>query len=292
MLLRAQNITKRFPGVVALKDVSFDLREGEIHALCGENGAGKSTLIKLLSGIHPHGSYEGRFEVNGVEARFETIKDAEKAGLAVIYQELALVEEMTVAENIFLGREPRRWGAFIDWPRMHREAQALLDRFKVDLDPAAPVRTLGVGQKQLVEIVKALAKDSKILILDEPTAALAEHEVLILLDILRDLRKRGIASIYISHKLDEVFNIADRITVLRDGTTVCTQQAADTSKNEVIRHMVGREIGDLFPRRTSQPGEVILRVDSLAVADAESGTAKLHDISFELRAGEVLGIGG
>ena len=292
MLLRADHITKRFPGVTALKDVSFDLREGEIHALCGENGAGKSTLIKLLSGIHPHGSYEGRFEVNGVEARFETIKDAEKTGLAVIYQELALVEEMTVAENIFLGREPRRWGAFIDWPRMYREAQALLDRFKVDLDPAAPVRTLGVGQKQLVEIIKALAKDSKILILDEPTAALAEHEVLILLDILRDLRKRGIASIYISHKLDEVFSIADRITVLRDGTTVCTQQAADTSKNEVIRHMVGREIGDLFPRRSFQPGDIILQVDSLAVADAESGITKLHDIQFELRAGEVLGIGG
>ncbi len=292
MILHADSITKRFPGVTALKDVSFDLREGEIHALCGENGAGKSTLIKLLSGIHPHGSYEGRFEVNDVEARFETIKDAEKAGLAVIYQELALVEEMTVAENIFLGREPRRWGAFIDWPRMHREAQALLDRFKVDLDPAAPVRTLGVGQKQLVEIVKALAKDSKILILDEPTAALAEHEVLILLDILRDLRKRGIASIYISHKLDEVFSIADRITVLRDGTTVCTQQASDTNKNEVIRHMVGRELGDLFPRRTSEPGEVILCVDSLAVADTETGATKLHDISFELRAGEVLGIGG
>jgi D-xylose transport system ATP-binding protein len=292
MILRADHITKRFPGVTALKDVSFDLREGEIHALCGENGAGKSTLIKLLSGIHPHGSYEGRFEVNGVEACFETIKDAEKAGLAVIYQELALVEEMTVAENIFLGREPRRWGAFIDWPRMYREAQALLDRFKVGLDPAAPVRTLGVGQKQLVEIIKALAKDSKILILDEPTAALAEHEVLILLDILRDLRKRGIASIYISHKLDEVFSIADRVTVLRDGTTVCTQPAADTSKNEVIRHMVGREIGDLFPRRSSQPGDIILQVDSLAVADTESGITKLHDIQFELRAGEVLGIGG
>lgn len=292
MILRAQNITKRFPGVVALKDVSFDLREGEIHALCGENGAGKSTLIKLLSGIHPHGCYEGVFEVNGREARFATIKDAENAGLAVIYQELALVEEMTVAENIFLGREPRRWSAFIDWPRMEREAQALLNRFKVSLDPAAPVRTLGVGQKQLVEIIKALAKDSKILILDEPTAALAEHEVLILLDILRDLRKRGIASIYISHKLDEVFGIADRITVLRDGTTVSTQNTAETNRAEVIRHMVGREISDLFPRRVTQPGDIILRVDSLAVRDAETDTAKLHDISFELRAGEVLGIGG
>lgn len=292
MILRAQNITKRFPGVIALKDVSFDLLEGEIHALCGENGAGKSTLIKLLSGIHPHGSYEGVFEVNGREAQFATIKDAENAGLAVIYQELALVEEMTVAENIFLGREPRRWGAFIDWPRMEREAQALLNRFKVSLDPAAPVRTLGVGQKQLVEIIKALAKDSKILILDEPTAALAEHEVLILLDILRDLRKRGIASIYISHKLDEVFGIADRITVLRDGTTVSTQGTAETNRTEVIRHMVGREISDLFPRRVTQPGDIILRVDSLAVRDSETDTAKLHDISFELRAGEVLGIGG
>jgi D-xylose transport system ATP-binding protein len=292
MILRAQNITKRFPGVTALKDVSFDLREGEIHALCGENGAGKSTLIKLLSGIHPHGSYEGSFDVNGEEAKFATIKDAEKAGLAVIYQELALVEEMTVAENIFLGREPLRWGGFIDWPRMYQETQALLNRFKVDLDPAAPVRTLGVGQKQLVEIIKALAKDSKILILDEPTAALAEHEVLILLDILRDLRQRGIASIYISHKLDEVFGIADRITVLRDGSTVGTSNAPDTSKAEVIRQMVGRELGDLFPRRTSQPGEVILRVDSLSVADAETGSTRLHDVSFELRAGEVLGIGG
>lgn len=292
MLLAAHNITKRFPGVTALKDVSFDLQEGEIHALCGENGAGKSTLIKLLSGIHPHGSYEGSFEVGGEEAKFATIKDAEKAGIAVIYQELALVEEMTVAENIFLGREPRRWGAFIDWPRMHREAQALLQRFKVDLDPAAPVRTLGVGQKQLVEIIKALAKNSKILILDEPTAALAEHEVLILLDILRDLRSRGIASVYISHKLDEVFGIADRITVLRDGSTVGTKNAADTSKAEVIRQMVGREIGDLFPRRSTQPGEVILRVDSLTAADAETGQTRLRDISFELRAGEVLGIGG
>lgn len=292
MILRARHITKRFPGVTALKDVSFDLQAGDIHALCGENGAGKSTLIKLLSGIHPHGSYEGSFEVNGAEARFETIKDAEKAGLAVIYQELALVEEMTVAENIFLGREPRRWGAFIDWPRIYREAQALIDRFKVGLDPATPVRTLGVGQKQLVEIIKALAKNSKILILDEPTAALAEHEVLILLDILRDLRRRGFACIYISHKLDEVFSIADRITVLRDGATVSTKPAAETNKSEVIRHMVGREIGDLFPRHTSHAGEIILQVENLSVKDEESGKTRLNNLSFELRAGEVLGIGG
>ncbi|HCN28144.1 MAG TPA: D-xylose ABC transporter ATP-binding protein, partial [Verrucomicrobiales bacterium] len=172
MILAARRLTKKFPGVTALKEVSFELRAGEIHALCGENGAGKSTLIKLLSGIHPHGSYEGSFEAGGVEARFAGIADAARAGIAVIYQELALVEEMTVAENIFLGCEPVRWGGFMDWPRMQREAAALLEKFKVALDPAARVADLGVGQKQLVEIVKALAKNSKILILDEPTAAL------------------------------------------------------------------------------------------------------------------------
>ncbi len=286
MVLEARSITQRFPGVVALNGVSFDLKEGEIHALCGENGAGKSTLIKLLSGIHLHGSYEGSFEVGGEEAKFHSIADSGKAGLAVIYQELALVEDMSVAENIFLGREPRRWGGFIDWPAMYREARALIDRFKVNLDLTADVRSLGVGQRQLVEILKALAKNSRILILDEPTAALAEHEVLILIDILRDLRQRGIACIYISHKLDEVFALADRITVLRDGASVFTKPAAETSKAEVIKHMVGREIADLFPRRASTPGDTMLEVSHLSVAGA------LHDISFTLRAGEVLGIGG
>ena len=292
MLLAARSITKKFPGVTALNEVSFDLREGEIHALCGENGAGKSTLIKLLSGIHPHGSYEGRFDANGEEARFSGIADAARAGIAVIYQELALVEEMTVAENIFLGCEPRRGGFFIDWPRIQKEARDLLQRFKVDLDPAARVSSLGVGQKQLVEIVKALAKNSRILILDEPTAALAEHEVRILLDILRDLRARGIGCIYISHKLEEVFSIADRITVLRDGSTVSTQNAAETSKTEIIRQMVGRELGDLFPRRATQPGETLLRVQNLSVAENDATTPRLHDINLELKAGEVLGIGG
>ena len=215
-----------------------------------------------------------------------------RAGIAVIYQELALVDEMTVAENIFLGREPKRWGGLIDWPKIYRDAEALLDRFQVSLDPAARVRDLGVGQKQLVEIVKALAKDSKILILDEPTAALAEHEVLVLLDILRDLRKRGIACIYISHKLDEIFAIADRITVLRDGSSVVDKSTTETTKSEIIRHMVGREIGDLFPRRATDPCDIVLSVRDLTVADGLTGDVRLRDISFELRAGEVLGIGG
>jgi D-xylose transport system ATP-binding protein len=292
--LSARNITKRFPGVVALSGVSFDLQPGEIHALCGENGAGKSTLIKLLSGIHAHGSYEGELEVNGEPVAFRNVNDAERAGIAVIYQELALVDGMTAAENIFLGREPRRHG-FIDWGRMHRDARALLERFKVAIDPAAPCDALGVGEKQLLEIVKALAKDSRILILDEPTAALAEHEVRVLLEILRDLRSRGIACIYISHKLDEVFFIADRITVLRDGATVMTKSAAETNKTEVIRYMVGRELGDLFPRRGGKsPLESgpVLSAEGLTVADRRTRQVRLHDVSFSVGKGEVLGIGG
>ena len=296
-LLAARGITKRFPGVTALREVSFDLRPGEIHALCGENGAGKSTLIKLLSGLHPHGSYEGELVAHGQPAHFRSIADAQRAGLAV-NQELALVEQMTVAENIFLGSEPCR-GPFIDWPRVHRDAGALLRRFQVAIDPASPVTHLGVGEKQLVEIVKALSKNSRILILDEPTAALAEHEVQILLAILRDLRAQGIACIYISHKLDEVFALADRITVLRDGATVFTSAAAETSKAEIIRHMVGREIGDLFPRRGSSNPQSAIRnpqsamsVDRLCVADPRTGQPRLSDISFTLAPGEVLGIGG
>ena len=297
VLLSAEKITKRFPGVVALREVSFDLRAGEIHALCGENGAGKSTLIKLLSGIHPHGSYEGELLVGEKTACFRSIADAERAGLAVIYQELALVDGMTVAENIFLGAEPQR-GPFVDWHRMRRETRELLARFGVALDPDLPCGGLGVGQKQLVEIVKALRKESRILILDEPTAALAEHEVQVLLAILRELRSRGIACIYISHKLDEVFALADRITVLRDGATVFTADTPKTTKAEIIRQMVGREITDLFPRRTSAaPTSAASRRPSLRVADltVNHPTTRadfLRNISFDVAPGEVLGIGG
>ena len=291
-ILSARSITKTFPGVIALRDVSFDLRPGEIHALCGENGAGKSTLIKLLSGIHPHGSYEGELEVGGQPAHFRSIADAERTGLAVIYQELALVEELTVAENIFLGAEPRR-GPFIDWNRVRREAKELLAKFGVQLDPELPCSRLGVGQKQLVEIVKALRKNSRILILDEPTAALAEHEVRVLLNILRDLRGRGISCIYISHKLEEVFAIADRITVLRDGATIVTLDTAQTRPAEVIRHMVGRELGDLFPRRTSSAAGVpSLSVENLSVANPHTGEVFLKDITLSVAPGEVLGLGG
>jgi D-xylose transport system ATP-binding protein len=292
VVLKAENIVKKFPGVVALKNVSFDLRVGEIHGLCGENGAGKSTLIKVLSGVYAHGSYEGTFWVNGQPGRFRSLADAERAGIAVIYQELALVNDMTVGENIFLGSEPRTRGWLIDWPKVHRETRLLLQKFKVEIDPDTLVAKLGVGQKQLVEIVKALSKNSRILILDEPTAALAEHEVLVLLEILRDLRNRGIASVYISHKLDEVFAICDRITVLRDGSSVVTLETAQTNKAEVIRHMVGREITDLFPRYPTTPGAPVLEVENLSVINPHTGRQFLFEINFSLCAGEVLGIGG
>ena len=291
MILRARHLTKRFGSVVALSDVSFDLRAGEIHALCGENGAGKSTLIKLLSGVHPYGTYAGHIEIDAGEARFRSVRDAAAAGIAVIYQELAFVDELTVAENICLGTEPARWGFWLDRNQAQRRAAEVLARFGIALDPATPMRSLGVAQKQLVEIVKALARDSRILILDEPTAALAEHEVERLLAMLEELRGRGIACIYISHRLDEVFRIADRITVLRDGATVCTLAPAATDASAVVRHMVGREIGELYPRKARLRGPALLEVEDLAVAD-ERGRQRLGGISFALHAGEVLGVGG
>ena len=290
-ILATRQLIKRFPGVVALKGVSFDLYPGEIHALCGENGAGKSTLIKTLSGIHRAGSYEGTILLDEKPVQFQNSKDAGRVGIGVIYQELALIPAMTVAENVFLGSEPRRHG-LIDSDKMLLEAKRLLDRFGLDINPEDTIESLGVGQRQLVEIAKALSKETRILILDEPTAALTEQEVTILLDILRDLRRRGIAMIYISHKLDEVFSIADRITVLRDGQSIITLETAKSDKNEVIKYMVGREITDLFPRRASVPGTVLLQVRDLDVLATTGGRSVLRGISFDVRAGEVVGLGG
>jgi D-xylose transport system ATP-binding protein len=289
--LSARGIVKRFGGVLALDGVSFDLAAGEIHALCGENGAGKSTLIKTLGGIHPFESYEGELAIDGARARFRSVRDAERAGVAVVHQELAIVDDLTVAENVFLGDEPRR-GWRIDWDRTFGEAAALFARFRIDVDVQARAGSLGVGRKQLVEITRALRKSSRVLVLDEPTAALSDPEVAVLLGILRDLRSRGVSIVYISHKLDEVFAIADRITVLRDGKSIVTLRAEDASVHEVISHMVGREIRDFYPRRAARTGEVLLRVEGLDVAPDRRSPPKLRSVSFEARAGEVVGIGG
>ena len=289
--LATRDLVKRFSGVTALAGVSFELLPGEVHALCGENGAGKSTLIKLLSGIHAYGSYEGTLLAGGQEVRFRSTRDAEAAGIAVIYQELALVPEMTVAENLFLGRMPTRHG-LVDWDAVYSNAARVLKAANIALDPTALVQHLGVAERQLVEIAKALSKDPKVLILDEPTAALSDDEVRRLLEVISDLKQRGIAAIYISHKFEEVFAIADRITVLRDGKSIITLKTADTTPEALIQHLVGRPIGELFPRRTAPAKEVLLAVSELSVAPRAAAPARLQRLSFEVRAGEVLGIGG
>ncbi len=289
--LTTRALHKRFGGVIALKGVDFELAPGEVHALCGENGAGKSTLIKLLGGIHPYGGYAGVITAEGKRAEFKTPGDADAAGIAVIFQELALIPEMTVAENLMLAHAPTR-GGLIDWNAIYKRAREILNEAEIDLDPTATVESLGVGQRQLVEIAKAIGKKSKVLILDEPTAALTDQEVKALLALVKRYKAAGISCIYISHKLDEVFAVSDRITVLRDGSSIITLNASETRESEVIRHMVGRDIEDLFPRRKSEPGKPLLAVKDLYVAKKSGEKPFLQDISFEVRAGEVLGIGG
>lgn len=291
LLLECDRVTKRFPGVLALDQVSFDLKAGEVHALCGENGAGKSTLIKVLCGIWAHGSYEGEVRIEGESVHFTGIADSEAAGIAVIYQELALVPEMTVAENIVLGNEPTRWG-LIDWDQAYATTQNLLEKYDIDLDPTARVMDLGVGQQQLVEIVKALSKNTRILLLDEPTAALTETESELLLGIIRQLRDHGVTCVYISHRLEEVLDISSRITIIRDGKSIKTLDTSETDRDEIIRHMVGRSIDDLFPRETCELGDLLLEVANLTVMDPKHPRPVLENIAFQVRAGEILGIGG
>ena len=308
-LLQMQAITKDFPGVRALANVSFEIRRGEIHALCGENGAGKSTLIKILGGVHPSGTYEGHLHINGVAQGFHTVRDAEDAGIAVIHQELALIPEMTVAENIYLGKEPQRFGV-IDKQRLYHDAGQLLSQFGLTLPLDRPVYELGIGQQQLVEIAKALERslqadiaasdNALLLVLDEPTAALTEGEVEILRQILTQLRNKGVACIYITHKLKEIFQIADRVTVLRDGKAVATHsiESPECTEEALISQMVGRELTALFPKRRIVPtaGDmsnretVALRVENLSTYPSEP--PQLEAVSFEVRRGEILGIAG
>ncbi len=291
-LLELRNITKDFPGVRALDGVSLTLEAGEIHALCGENGAGKSTLIKTLCGVHPHGSYGGQILLDGEPTVFRNLHDSERRGIALIAQELALVPDLSVAENILLGREPVRRG-LVQWDQVRIEAERALGLVGLDVDLDRPVRELGVGRQQMIEIAKALSKDARILVLDEPTAALTEADTQKLLAFLKQLSKKGVACVYISHRLEEVFRVADRVTVLRDGKSVATAPTSSVTKDRVISDMVGREVKDLYPRAVEKPGETLLAVKDLRVEDpANPGRYVIKDVSLEVRKGEVLGIGG
>lgn len=291
-LLEMRTIVKEFPGVRALDGVSFTLEAGEFHSLVGENGAGKSTLMKVLSGVYPAGTYEGEILINDRPQQFRNVRDSENAGVAIIFQELSLVKELTVGENIFLGQAPSKLGV-IDWSALYHRASKLLKDLNLQIDPRVPVGSLGIGQQQLVEIAKALSKKAKILVLDEPTAALTESEVETLFSILAKLKADGVGMIYISHKLDEVFQMSDRITVLRDGRTVATHAASDLNKEKVIQLMVGREVGDIFPKVEHALGDVAMEVTGLTAYSVDDPTKKVVDnVSFSVRKGEVLGVAG
>ncbi|PWI41834.1 sugar ABC transporter ATP-binding protein [Streptomyces sp. ICBB 8177] len=277
-----EGVRKTFPGVVALDHVDFDLRRGEVHVLLGENGAGKSTLIKMLSGAHRPD--QGRILVGGEPVRINGAQDAERLGIATIYQEFNLVPELSVAENIFLGRQPRRLG-LVDRRRMNADAARLLARVGVDVAPQTRVGDLGIARLQMVEIAKALSLDARVLIMDEPTAVLTTDEVDKLFRIVRALREDGVGVVFITHHLEEIAALGDRVTVLRDGRSV-TQVPADTPEEELVRLMVGRSIEAQYPRERAAPGAPLLKVTGLTRHGA------FADVGFEVRAGEVVGLAG
>ena len=293
-ILEMRGITKTFPGVTALDNVHLAVRAGEIHAVVGENGAGKSTLMKVLSGVYPHGSYSGEIHFEGRERRFSDIADSERLGIIIIHQELALVPLLSIAENIFLGNEPARHGV-IDWHAAHVRTRDLLAKVGLDESPATLVTDLGVGKQQLVEIAKALSKDVKLLILDEPTASLNESDSDALLDLLLGLKAQGIACILISHKLNEISKVADSITVLRDGGTVqtldCHVQAV--SEDLIIRNMVGREMADRYPKRVPHIGDTVFEVCGWTVHHhIHADRQVVKGVDLHARRGEIVGIAG
>jgi D-xylose transport system ATP-binding protein len=292
IIMIMRGITKDFPGVRALDDVTFDVKKGEIHALVGENGAGKSTLMKILSGVYSNSSFSGQMLLYGKKVQFNSTSDSEKAGISIIHQELALANNLTVAENIFLGDEKVKFG-FVNFNAMVSEAGKLMDGLGLEINVKSETGMLGVGKRQLIEIAKALRKKSSILVLDEPTSALTETESGHLLKLLKELSEKGTSVIYISHKLEEVFAISDRITVLRDGKTVKTDFTENWTRQTLIAAMVGRELSDMFPRIQAKPGELLFEAKNITVKHPEIADKMiLDDISFSLREGETLGIAG
>ncbi len=291
-LLDMRGITKTFPGVRALDHVNLTVEAGEIHAICGENGAGKSTLMKVLSGVYPHGTYDGEIFYDGQLLTNRDIADSESCGIIIIHQELALVPLLSIAENLFLGNEVASRG-IINWPLAFQKTEALLKKVGLDEAPSNKVEKLGVGKQQLIEIAKALAKDVRLLILDEPTAALQENDSQKLLELLLELKTQGITSILISHKLNEISRVADRITIIRDGATVSTLTKAEISEDRIIRDMVGRDIAHRYPDRMPDIGDVLMQVDGWNVWHPEQlDRQMIREASFEVRKGEIVGIAG
>lgn len=293
-ILEMKHITKEFPGVKALDDVSFKVEREKIHCLVGENGAGKSTLMKVLSGVHPYGSYEGEIYLDGELQNFRSPHDSEEAGIAVIYQELALVPEMTVYENVFLGHEIRN-GVSVDINETIKKTVEVLEKVGLKVNPSVKVKDLGIGKQQLVEIAKALSREAKLLILDEPTSALNESDSENLLQLLRNLKDQGVTSVLISHKLIEVIAIADKVTVLRDGLSVVTldARAGEVTEDALIRNMVGRSIDNIYPSRgKSSLDDVIFEVRHWNAYDPRRGRDLLQDVNIQLKKGEVIGITG
>jgi putative multiple sugar transport system ATP-binding protein len=293
-ILEMRDITKTFPGVKALQNVNLQVQRGEVLAICGENGAGKSTLMKVLSGVYPHGTYEGDIVFENEVMSFSGIRDSEKSGVVIIHQELALSPYLSIAENIFLGNEQATRG-FIDWDKTNLEASKLLARVGLKENPITPVSQIGVGKQQLVEIAKALSKDVKLLILDEPTAALNDEDSAHLLDLISHLRGQGITSIIISHKLNEIKAIADKVTIIRDGRTIETLDLRkdEISEERIIKGMVGRDLESRYPDRTPAIGEEVLRVEDWTVHHPEDTSRVVVDAAnLNVRAGEVVGIAG
>ena len=291
-LLEMRGISKVFPGVRALDHVSLTVQAGEIHAICGENGAGKSTLMKVLSGVYPHGSYEGEIVYDGKSLNLRGIRDSEAKGIIIIHQELALVPLLSIAENLFLGNEVAA-GGVINWPQAFQKTEGWLRKVGLTDAPTTPVGKLGVGKQQLIEIAKALAKDVRLLILDEPTAALQENDSAKLLDLMLELKAQGMTQIIISHKLNEISRVADRITVIRDGGAVSTIDRADISEDRIIRDMVGRDMAHRYPERVPKVGEVLMEVQGWSVWHPEQqGRQVIKDVSFSVAKGEIVGIAG